>query len=121
AVRVGVVAEYPGGRHREGDVRAGPVRVVGRHGGGEREGDGSDVGVGLAVVGLVGEAVGAGVIGGRGVGEAAVGVERETAVAGAAYHHRRQGVPVHVRVVAEHAGGRHREGDVRAGPVGVVG
>ena len=43
----------------------------------DRQRDGHDVGVGGAVVGVVGEAVGTAVAGGRGVGEAAVGVERQ--------------------------------------------
>src|SRR5207247_2682468 len=63
-----------------------------------------DARVGLAVIGLVGEAVGAVVVGRRDVAEAAVAVQCQAAVCGLAHQHRAQGVAVHVAVVDQHAG-----------------
>src|SRR5205085_872959 len=84
AVHVGVVAEHAGGSHRQGRVLGGGVGVVGGHGGvvdrGDGEGDGGRAGVGLAVVGLVGEAVGAVVVGRRRVAEGAISVQGQGAV-----------------------------------------
>jgi hypothetical protein len=77
AVDVGIVGQHPGWRHAERGVlgqREGVVRRDGRivhrrHG----QGDGGDVGVGLAVVGDIAEAVGAEVVGVRDVREPAIG------------------------------------------------
>src|SRR5205085_2581189 len=92
-------------------------RVVDR---GDRDADGGDVTVEGAVVGLVGERIGAVVVGGGRVGETAVRIQRQRAVRRAAYQDGRQGRPVHVAIVAEHA----RRGDgqrrVLAGGAGVV-
>src|SRR5204862_180793 len=87
-------------RHVAADsgVLGGDRRVVLRHRGivdrGDVDTDGGDVAVGDAVIGLVGEAVGAVVVGGRRIGEAAVSVEGQGAVGGAADQHRAQGVAV---------------------------
>src|SRR5439155_100298 len=81
---------------------------------------GGDARVGLAVIGLVGEAVGAVVVGRRDVAEAAVAVQRQAAVCGLAHQHRTQGVAVHVAVVDQHAGRGHVQGRVFSRGVAVV-
>src|SRR5205085_1158855 len=126
AVGVGVVAQDARRAHgqrrvlgRRVAVVGGRRRVVHR---GDGQGDGGRRGaVRVAVVGLVGEGVGAVVVGRRGVGEAAVGVERQRPVRRAADQHGRQCVPVHVRVVTKNPGGRQGEGRVLRGRVAVVG
>src|SRR5262249_44419759 len=92
-------------------------RVVDRRHG---EVDGGEGAVGLAVVGLVGEAVGAGVVGHRGVGEAAVGVKGETAMGGLTGQDGVQGGAIDITVVAEHADGGHAERGVFGGGITVV-
>ena len=67
-----------------------------------------DVRVGGPVVGVVGEAVGAVVAGGRGVGEAAVGVERQRRRGVTSRHEdRRQRIAFGIGVVGEDARGGH--------------
>src|SRR5207248_1962156 len=108
AVGVGVIGQHPGGGHGQGRVLVGAVAVVGRHGGvvdrGDGEADGGDVAVGRAVVGLVGEAVRAVVVGRRRVREAAVAAQGQRAVAGAADQDGRERVAVHIGIVGQNAG-----------------
>src|SRR5207302_473503 len=82
--------------------------------------DGGLVAVEAAVVGHVGEGVGAVVVGGRRVGGRAVAVERQLAVGRAGHHGRGQRRALHVAVVAEHAGGADRQRRVLVGDVAVV-
>src|SRR5439155_731633 len=115
---VAVVGQHAGRGNVEGRLFAGGVAVVDCHrrvvGACDRDADGGDARVSLAVVGLVGKVVGAVVVGRRAVAEAAVAVQGEAAVRGLADQHRVQGVPVHVAVVGEHAGRR----DVQSGVLG---
>ena len=74
----------------------------------DRQRHGGDVAVEAAVVGLVGEAVAAVVVGVGRVGEGAVGVQSQRAVGRAADEHRAQRIAVHIAVVAEHAGSGDR-------------
>src|SRR5207247_5315463 len=83
-------------------VIVGDGRVVHRANGQTDRGRG---GIGAAVAGLVSEAVGAVVIAGRGVSEAAVGIERERAVAGAADERGGENVAIDVGVVCQLSGG----------------
>src|SRR5439155_1617386 len=77
-------------------------------------------GVRLAVIGFVSEAVGAVVVGGGRVTEAAVAVQGQTAMRGLADQHCVQGVALDVAVVAQHAGHGHVQGGVFGGGVTVV-
>src|SRR5262245_64273664 len=124
AVGIGVVGEDAWGTDVQGGVVGSAVAVVDRHrcfvDAGDRDHDGGDAGVGLAVVGVVSEAVGAGVVGRRGVGEAAVAVQAQTAVRGLAHQHRVQGVAVDIGVVGEHAWGTDVQGGVFGGGVAVI-
>src|SRR5204862_7083088 len=109
AVGVGVVGERVAA---DGGVLGGDRRVVLRHRGivhrGDVDADGGDIAVGHAVIGLVGEAVGAVVVGGRRVGERAVGVQRQAAVGGAGDQHRAQGVAIGIGVVGQHVAADRR-------------
>src|SRR4051794_7641586 len=60
--------------------------------------------IGRAVVGLIGEGVGAGVVGGGRVGERAVGVEGERAVGGAGDERGSECVAIGVGIVVQDAG-----------------
>src|SRR5262249_39842414 len=94
----------------------GGVAVVAGHRGvvhgRDGEGDRGDVAVGGAVVGPVAEAVRAVVVGGGRVGEGAVGGRGRRAVGRPAHPDGPEGVAVRVGVIAEHAGGRDRQGRV---------
>src|SRR5205823_3358798 len=72
-------------------------------------GDGGRGGEGRPVGGPVGERVGPVVVRGRGVREAAVGVERERPVLRLGQDRGRQRRPVHVRVVQQDARGVDRK------------
>src|SRR6185312_16059688 len=84
AVDVGVVGQHTAGRNDERRVFIGGVAVVDGRGRVvdrvDRDRHGGDVAVGRSVVGLVGKAIRAVVIGGWRVGERAVGIERYRAV-----------------------------------------
>ena len=77
--------QYPWGIHRQGGVLGRAVGIVGRGrgvvGGGDRERHCGRVRSQGAVAGPIGEGVGAVVVGRRGVGERAVGVQGQGAVA----------------------------------------
>src|SRR5262249_57162247 len=82
-VQVAAVAQFAGGGHVEGGVLVRAVAVVGRPrrvvDRVDRDAHRGHVAVGLAVVGLVGEGVGAVVVGGRRVGECARAWSRQRA------------------------------------------
>src|SRR6185312_14974979 len=80
-------------------VVGGHRRIVSRR---HRQRDRRDVAVGRAVVGLVGEAVRAVVVGIRRVGVGPVVVERQLAVGRAVDDRRREGIVLGVRVVRQH-------------------
>ena len=110
AVRIAVVGEH--GDRQRGVFRGRPgigdrdrLIVDRRHGDRHRR----DVRVGFAVVGLVGEAVGAAEVRGRRVREAASRVQGQRAVRRTADQDRAQAVAVGVAVVAQHAGSRGRQ------------
>src|SRR4029453_7218534 len=93
-------------------------RVVDR---GDREGHRGRGAVRLAIVGLVGKGHEAVVVGDGGVGEGAVGVEREgCGVRGSAYQHRRQRGAVNVRIVRQHPRCTYRKNGVFVRAVAVV-
>src|SRR5262245_5203938 len=124
AVGIGVVGEDAWGTDVQGGVFGSAVAVVDRHrcvvDAGDRDHDGGDAGVGLAVVGVVSEAVGAVVVGRRGVGEAAVAVQAQAAVRGLAHQHRVQGIAIRIAVVGQHAGGGYVQSGVFGRAVAVV-
>src|ERR1019366_9392139 len=68
------------------------------------DGDRGEIAVGGAVVCAVGERVAAVVVGGREVGEAAIGVEIQHSMTDVTHENRSQRVAVHIRVVGENAG-----------------
>ena len=72
-----------------------------------------------AVRDLVGEAVGAVVVGIRRVGEGPVGVEHQRAMRRAGQQHRAQRVAVRVAVVAQHPGRGHRQHPVLGHRIGI--
>ncbi len=122
-VGVGVVGQHAGGRHAEHGVLVDRIAVVAgrRRRGGNGEGDRGGVAVTGAIVGLVGEAVGAEEAGVGRVGEGAVAVERDRTVGRAAELDGRERGPGRVGVVGQHPGDRgDGEGHVLAGRVGVV-
>src|SRR5204862_6461419 len=96
AVHVAVVGEHTGSGHVQGDVFGRGVAVVDGHRrvvhGCDGDVDGGDARVGLAVVGLVSEAVSAVVVGGRRVAETAVAVQGQAAVSGLTNQYRAQAV-----------------------------
>src|SRR5437870_3439796 len=118
AVHITVIGEHAAGGHVQGGVFGGAVAVVDGDGrvvdAGDGDGDGGNAGVGLAVVGVVSEAVEAVVVGRRGVTETAVAVQGQAAMRGLADQHRAQSVAVDIAVVGQHAGG----GDVQSGVFG---
>src|SRR5207249_1838870 len=88
--------------------------------GGDGERDGGGVGVEAAVVGFVGEAIGAVVVGVWRVAERTGAVEGQSAVACASDEHGGDGGTIDVGVVAEHAWGSHCRSGVLVGAGGVV-
>src|SRR2546425_317984 len=123
-VHIGVVGQQAGRCYVQGRVFGRGETVIDRHRRVVRacdgDGDRGDTGVGLAVVGLVGEAVGTVVVGRRGVTETAVAVQGQAAMRGLADQHRAQSVAVHITVIGEHAAGGHVQGGVFGGAVVVV-
>ncbi|CAH0347782.1 hypothetical protein AQB9606_00001 [Aquabacterium sp. CECT 9606] len=103
-VGIGVIGQH--GAAVEHAVFVDRGTVVHGHGrvvdGVDGDGDGGQVGVGRAIVGLVGEGVGAVEVGGRRVGVAAIGVEHQGAVAGAGDQGGGQGVVVGIAVIGQH-------------------
>ena len=104
AVGVGVVGQHVAG---EGAVLADGIRIVVRDGGivdrvdGDRHGcNGTGAG---SVADGVGEAVGAVVVGVRGVGEGAIRVERQGAVCRSVDEGGGEGIAVDIAVIGEHA------------------
>ena len=124
ALGIGVVAQHAGRGHRQRRVLVGAVEVGGGGGcvvhGAHGDGCGGRVAAGGAVVGLVGEGIGAVPVGGRRVGEGAIGIQRQRAVAGVGNLHRRARVALGVGVVGQYARRRHGERGILVGAVGVV-
>src|SRR6185369_5181366 len=83
--------------------------------------DGGGGTVGLAVVGFVSEAVRTIVVERRGVAEAAVAVECQGAVSGAADLDSGERIAINVAVIGQHTRCVHREGGVFGRGVTVVG
>src|SRR5665213_3263220 len=71
---------------------------------GDVDGDRGEIAVGGAVVGAVGKAVAAVVVGGREVSEAAVGVEIQHSMTDVTYENCGQRVALHIRIVGKNAG-----------------
>ena len=124
AVDVRVVAEHAWRRHRQHGVFIRAVAVVDRHRrvvhGVNRNRHRRDVRVEAAVVRLVGKAVGSVVVGGRRVGEAAVGVQRQRAMRRTGHQNGGDRCAVDIAVVAEHARRGHRQRGVLRSGVAVV-
>src|ERR1035438_10444368 len=87
---------------------------------GDVDGDRGEIAVGGAVVCAVGERVAAVVVGGREVGEAAIGIEIQHSMTDVTYKHRGQRVALHIRVVGENAGGGDGQTNVFQLGIGVV-
>ena len=111
---VGVVEQDAGLKRVERGIVGHGVRIVVRDRGGFGDGDrdGGLVALGAAVGSEVGEGVGAEVVSRRGIGERAVGIERDrTAAQGGDRRlgYGREGQAGGVGVVEQHAGGRDRQ------------
>ena len=93
----------------------------GTHGsdGGDGEGHGGDVRVEDAIVGPVGERIGSGVAGGRRVGEAAVRIERQRALAWTDDQRCGQWIKLRIGIVRQQAGRGNDQRGVLKGGVGV--
>jgi len=74
----------------------------------------------LSAISFVGEAIAAGVAGGRGIGEGAVAVKRDGAVGGVGDLDGGEGIAVGVGVVRENAGSGHGERGIFGGGVAVI-
>ena len=121
---IGVVAQHAGRGDGQGRVFVGGEGVIHRH---RRvvhridgEIDGGDVGIRGPVIRLVGEAVGAVIIGVRRIGEGAVAVQRQGAMGRASDHGAGQRIVFRVGVVAQHTRRRDVERRVLVGDEGVV-
>src|SRR5207247_2171601 len=110
--------------HVQSGVFGRGVAVVERHRGvvraGDGDGHGGDARVGQTVIGPVGEAVGAVVVGGRRVGKATVAVQLESAVRGLADQHRARSTTVPFAAVCRSAGRGYVQGGVFGRGVAVV-
>src|SRR5665213_1753750 len=108
ALHIRVVGKDAGGRNNERHVFRRGVTVVVGHGrvvhGSDIDGDRGEIAVGGAVVGAVGKAVAAVVVGGREVSEAAVGVEIQHSMTDVTYENCGQRVALHIRIVGKNAG-----------------
>jgi len=120
-----VVGQNARGGHDQDRGRSHRVRVIGRNRGvvhcGDRDRHGGRKRVDLPVGGMIGEAVRAGPVRTRRVGEAAVRIERQGAIGYAGVQNGRQRITIIVRVIGQDAWGSHDQGRVLIRGIRVIG
>ena len=126
ALDIGVVGEHAARRrHQQNNILGDGVAVIHRHwrivDRGDADGDRGERAVHGPVIGLVGETVGAVVVGGGRVAQSAIGLQRQRPMRRAGDQHGGQGIVLDIGVVGEHAARRgHRQRGVLGDGVAVV-